>query len=103
MHQNAIGLEVGKHRFQPLQDGGSDIGQILAWFHDVEVIFWRDFKQIKHLIQHLSVLAGHADSDINITGSLEGLDDWRHLNRLWSGTKYDQHPLYFYRHKTIPL
>ncbi|MND78928.1 hypothetical protein D3C80_706490 [compost metagenome] len=100
VYQNAIRLELGKHRFQPLQDGGGDIGQILSRLHDVEVIVRLDLEQIEHLVQHLSVLSCDTDSDIHLAIGLEGLDDWGHLDCFRPCPKYHQYPLRFHRHNS---
>ena len=74
MHQHHVGLERGQHRSDALQDGGGHTGQVLAGFHDVQVVIGADAEQLQHLVEHLPVLAGdaHAGFEAAVLRQLQG-------------------------------
>ncbi|MNG93490.1 hypothetical protein D3C79_524590 [compost metagenome] len=88
--QDHIRLELCQDRLEPLQDCRGDIGQVLTWLHDVQVIVRRDLEQLQHLVEHLAVLAGHAYARLEaiVLSQVEG--QRCHFDGLWAGTKYDK-------------
>src|SRR5690606_24282691 len=38
MNQDDIWFEFDQYGFEPLQNTGYDVSQVLAWFHDIEVV-----------------------------------------------------------------
>ncbi|MNC47994.1 hypothetical protein D3C75_970860 [compost metagenome] len=74
MHQHHIGLEFGQYRLDTLQNPGGHAGQVLAGFHDVQVVIRGDTEQFQYLVEHLPVLAGdaHAGFEAAVLRQLQG-------------------------------
>lgn len=62
--ENDVGLEVVQHIAHPQQHVGSHVVEILSRFHDVQVVIGGDIEEPKHLVEHLAVLRGDADADV---------------------------------------
>ncbi len=90
MDQDDVGLDLFQNAAQALQDGDGDVGQVLAGLHDFEIVVGHQAEQLQHLIQHLAMLAGHADLDIETRVLLQGADDGGHLDGFGSGAEHAQ-------------
>ncbi|MNE36713.1 hypothetical protein D3C80_1305340 [compost metagenome] len=88
VHQHHVGLELGQHRLQALQNRRGHIGQVLAGLHDVQVVVGRDLEQFQNLVKHLAVLASYADARLEtvVLGKVEGQRG--HFDGFWAGAKY---------------
>ena len=96
MDKNHIGGGFLEHITHAGQDAGGNVVQVLSLFHDVQIIVGLDLKDFEHLVQHLSVLAGHAyDGFELIRMLLELLHQRAHLDGLWAGTE-DEHNFLHY-------
>ena len=60
MDQNHIRLRLLQHIPHPGKHPGGNVVQILPLLHDVQVVIRFHFENPEHLVQHLSMLAGHA-------------------------------------------
>jgi hypothetical protein len=80
------GAAIG--RAEAFERGGGDVGQPLPGPHQVEVAVRADGEQLKHLVQHLSVLRGHADQRRDARRLRQALDDGRHLDCLRARAEY---------------
>jgi len=72
--QDDVGFAVGEDAFHALQDGGGDVGEVLAGLHDVEVVVGFEVEQCEYLVEHFAVLAGDADAgfELRVGGELQG-------------------------------
>jgi len=66
---------------EALERGGGDVGQPLPGAHQVEIAVRADREQLKHLVQHLPVLRGHADQRRDARGFRQARDDVVHQHR----------------------
>ncbi|MNO70131.1 hypothetical protein D3C76_610030 [compost metagenome] len=70
VHQDYIRFVGGENAFHALQDGGGDVGQVLTGLHDIQVEIRLNTKQTQHLVQHFSMLSGHAN--LGVEGFISG-------------------------------
>lgn len=90
MHQHDFGLESVEHFVHPVQDPRGNAGQCLALGNHVQVEIGDDVEQPQHLVQHMPVLTRHADSQLEIAGSLDAVDQRRHFDGFRPGPKYGE-------------
>jgi hypothetical protein len=56
-----------QERLQGRQYGGGNPAGCLVWLHEVEVIVRDNGKELEHLVQHLTVLAGNTDPGLQVS------------------------------------
>ncbi len=66
VNENDIRAPLAQHAAHACQYLRGDIGKVLARGHQVQVEIGGERKQAQHLVQHLPVLGGHADLDVDI-------------------------------------
>ncbi len=66
MYQYNIRLYFFQNGFDSFQNIDCYIKQRLLVLHDGKIVIRHNKKRFQHLIQHLPVLAGHADNRFNI-------------------------------------
>ena len=74
MHQDHIRLYFLQDSFNTVQNIGRDVKQGLLVLHNRQVIVWHHMKCLQHLIQHLPMLAGHADDSFNVIPDFQFVD-----------------------------
>ncbi len=91
--EHQVRHEAGEYRFEAAQHAAGGVGQALAGPHDVQVEVRADPEQGKHLVEHVTVLAGDAHPAVKVCRKPGQLADHRrHLDRLRPGAEYGQHP-----------
>ncbi|MNT97272.1 hypothetical protein D3C72_2395590 [compost metagenome] len=70
-----------------MHNSRADVRQILARLHDVQIEIWLDGKQVKHLVEHLAVLACNADLCIEAIVRRKCKNQWSHLDSFGAGAK----------------
>ena len=58
LNQNNLGRKILKIVPQALQRSAGDVGQCLAWCHQVEILVGLQTEEIHHLGHHFPVLTG---------------------------------------------
>ena len=91
VNKNAVGLEIFQHVHHPRQYGLGNVGQVLVFTHDVEVVIGTNVEQPQNLIKHGPVLGGNADPGLDPRGFFQGLDDGSHFNGLRTRSENAQH------------
>ena len=90
MHQHKVGFRLGQHVFQLLHHAGGDVKKRLSVLHDRQIVIRRDVKRAEHLIEHLSVLSGHAAERPDVFSRPQLLNQRTHFNGLRPRAE-DQH------------
>ncbi len=81
MHKHDVRMSLLQHIAHLEQHLSRHVVKVLSLAHDVEVILRTDAEDAEHLVEHLTVLAGHADYRLEVFGVvLEGLHQWCHLD-----------------------
>ena len=68
LHVDDIGLRIGHHRLQRRENPRRRRGQRLAGSHRVEIVIRNNAKDFQHLVEHLAMLRGHRDANIELRG-----------------------------------
>ena len=98
MYQHHIRAHRLQHLPDPVHDIHRHIEQRLPVLHDRQVVVRNHGKSLQHLVQHLTVLTGHAHYRLYLFSCLQFIDQRTHLDRLRPGPEY-QH--YFF-HAILP-
>ncbi len=98
MDQHGIGQEAIQHRVNARKHARRNVGQALALADDVEVEVRRDLEEPQYLVQHLPVLAGDADPQVETARLPEPMNQRCHLDGLRAGPEYSQN---FLRHGSL--
>ena len=61
----------------------------LARGHDVEIDVGNDSGYCKNLVEHLAVLGGHADTNVDAVGALKRVNHGKHLDSFGSCAEHD--------------
>ena len=61
MDKHNVGTDLLKYGLDAVENIGRDVKKSLLVLHDGQVVVRRDMEGFKHLIEHLTVLSGHAD------------------------------------------
>jgi hypothetical protein len=83
------GFSAARTRRRP-QHGCRQVNQILFRPHQCQIVIGHKLEEAQYFIQHVAVLAGHAENGMDRLGGSERLDHRRHLDRFWPGTENDQ-------------
>lgn len=85
--RNCIALDKHQVRMLGHQNGaqagenaGGQAVQVLIVVHHRKIVVGADAKEIQHLIEQFSMLAGDAESHVEVRGLSRSKDDRRHLN-----------------------
>lgn len=82
------GLELEQHVARHVE-------QRLARLHDRQVVVGRNVEDAQHLVEHLTVLAGHGDDSLElIPARLQLVDERAHLDGLRAGAEDEHHFLH---------
>ncbi len=90
VNEDPIRSQLGDDTLHAFENCDRDVGQRLPGAHQIEIDVGRDRKEVQHLIQHLSMLRGHADSCIDPGSVLQRLHQRRHLDRFGTGADDEQ-------------
>ena len=83
LDEHPVGMLLLENRAEPVDDRDRDVVQRLGVLHHVQVVIRPDLEQVEHLVEHLPMLAGHADPRLeHVRPPLELPDDGRELDRL---------------------
>ena len=100
MDEHDVRLCLFEHLIQTVQALLGDGRQRLTRLHDVQVIIRLNIENIKHLIEHLTVLRGNTYNGFGVFILLERVHQRRHLNGLRAGAE-NRHYLDFI-HRLYP-
>lgn len=89
MHEHDVSSVLSQHTTQTQQDVAGDVGQVLAWLHQIQIEVGLDVEKTEHLVEHLAVLGGDTDADFETRIRLQVFDQGGHLDGLGAGTKYE--------------
>ena len=92
--QDHIRSHFFEYRLDPVQDIRRDIEQRLFVLHDGQVVIGNDLECFKDLIQHLTVLAGHANDRLYFFPALKFVDQRAHLDRFRPCAEYQHYLLH---------
>ena len=88
MNEYDIRTALLKYVTESGEDTCSDIGEVLTLLHDVEVVVRGYIEDLEYLIEHFAMLTGDAHDGLELIGTLlELLDQWAHLDGLWTGSE----------------
>lgn len=91
--QDYVGPLVLEDRPELEQHVARHVEQRLARLHDRQVVVWGHAEDAQHLIEHLSVLAGHGDDGLELIRTcLQLVSERAHLDGLRAGAE-DEHYL----------
>ena len=79
VHQNDVGLFKGKYVLHAVHDQRGNVKKRLTAFHYRKVVVRYNVKNIQDLLEHLSVLACHADNGIYPASGLEFFNQGTHF------------------------
>lgn len=98
--EDNVGALILEDRLQLEQHVAGHVEQGLARLHDRQVVVGLDVEHPQHLLEHLAVLARHADDGLELSRpGLELVDERAHLDGLRTRTE-DEHD--FPRHESPP-
>ena len=96
LHEDDVGFLFSEDGFEGGDDTRRGLGEGLTGAHDVEVPVRGHVECVENLVEHLPVLGGHADTDIEVVRTrLHVPDDWTELNGLGAGAE-DEENLYWH-------
>src|SRR3954447_22557398 len=91
LHEDNVGGSILDYRLKLGQNTAGRLHQSLPRRHHVQVIIRLDLKNVKDLIEHLSVLCSDTHLNLQLFGSLtEVVDNWTQLDRFRPGAKNKQ-------------
>ncbi|MOA43493.1 hypothetical protein D3C78_1656560 [compost metagenome] len=61
MYQYNVWTELVEYRLHPLENSTGNVGKVLTWLHDIQIIVGHQLEKIKDLVKHLPMLASHTD------------------------------------------
>ena len=93
VNENDVRSDFFKNWLDAIQDVRRDVEQRLLVFHNRQVEVWHDAERFKYLIEHLTVLTGHADNGFYFTVSLQFVDERTHLYRFGACAE-DEHDFF---------
>ena len=64
------------------EDSRRDLREGLILRHDVEIVVGNDLKKLEQIVEHATVLRGHADAMDDIGVRLQRVDDRGHFDRV---------------------
>ena len=95
MYEHDVGPLVLEDRLELEQHVARDVEQRLARLHDRQVVVGRNVEDAQHLVEHLTVLAGHGDDSLElIPARLQLVDERAHLDGLRAGAEDEHHFLH---------
>lgn len=93
--QDHVGPLVLEDRLELEQHVARHVEQRLTRLHDRQVVVWGHAEDAQHLVEHLTVLAGHGDDSLElIPARLQLVDERAHLNGLRAGAEDEHHFLH---------
>jgi hypothetical protein len=96
LNEGDAGFLFGEDGFEGGDDTRRGLGEGLTGAHDVEVLVRGHVECVQNLVEHLAVLRGDADTDVEvIRAGLHVPDDRTELNGLGAGTE-DEENLYWH-------
>ena len=96
VHQYKVRANNPDNLLHPAQHRSRDRGQALPLAHDIQVIVRQQTEDLQHLVEHLPVLAGHANRASNVRTFLQFPDQRRHFDGLRPGAEYAEHTNHVY-------
>ena len=87
LHHNPVWLFCVQHLADTGQCPCRQFVERLPRRHQVKVVIWSNRSNIKHLVEHSAVLRGHADAAFEPAVCLQGLDQWKQLDRFGTGAE----------------
>ena len=58
------GAQRSEHRLQAAENARRRLRQRLSRLHQIQIVVWDDFEHRQHLIEHLAMLGGDADANV---------------------------------------
>ena len=90
MDKYDVGTCGGEHLAHACEYLGGDIVEVLSGAHDVEVEVGTYVEDVEYLVEHLTVLSGHADKGTELVGmAFERFDQRGHFDGLWTRSEYE--------------
>lgn len=90
MDKYDVGTCGGEHLAHACEHPGGDIVEVLSGTHDVEVEVGTYVEDVEYLVEHLTVLSGHADKGTELVGmAFERFDQRGHFDGLWARSEYE--------------
>ncbi len=89
--QYHVGMRLPVHVAQAGEHTGGDVVQVLPLLHDVEVVMGLYPEEVQYLVEHLTVLSGHADEGLEMVAlPLKGFDQRGHFDGFGAGAKDEE-------------
>lgn len=90
MDKYDVGTCGGEYLAHACEHPGGDIVEVLSGTHDVEVEVGTYVEDVEYLVEHLTVLSGHADKGTELVGmAFERFDQRGHFDGLWARSEYE--------------
>ncbi|MNY51998.1 hypothetical protein D3C86_1876360 [compost metagenome] len=87
MDQHQLGLEVLEDRGELGEHPAREVRQGLARLHEIQVGVRDDAEEVQDLVEHLAVLGGDADLEVQVVGLGDRKNHRRHLDGLGAGAE----------------
>ena len=99
VNENDVRLHFGKNFADPFENIDRHVEEGLFVLHDGKVIVGGNIERMENLIEHLTVLTGHAEGHIQFGTLLEFQNQRTHFNRFRTGTENEHnffHKIYLF-------
>src|SRR5258705_8577504 len=90
LNDDAVRLACVDDLADAADDPGSNIGQALVRLHQIEVVIRPDGYHLQDLVEHLPVLRGNTDLNVETGVLAQRVDDRKELDRFWPRSENDK-------------